>query len=83
MTYTLSYTKLEGNAKRAKALEDTVTYLGWEEFVRISNAIVIADPKPTLEELRKMLPFVGVQGYPVQAWHELLFGQPTEQQEPS
>lgn len=84
-SYTVSYDKLEGNAKRAKAIEDIIGYLGYQEFVRISLAIhagkASGDTINTPRDLRIPLMMCGVQGYPVKAWFELLFGELTPEQE--
>lgn len=83
-TYKTHYDGLEGNTKRAKAIQDIVEYLGWDKFVDLHDAILKESHRTQssassghlgLNELRMMLSFVGVQGYPVKAWYELLFGQ--------
>jgi hypothetical protein len=78
-TYDRNYGDLEGDAKRAKALEDTIGYLGYEEFVRIHNCLLEATDKtgltPSWGEFRLGLMMVGVQGYPAIAWYELAYGR--------
>jgi hypothetical protein len=73
MSYKRDYTALEGDAKRAAALEDVVAYVGWEKFVEVSMTFVKA--KANEQTMRFNLAFfVGIEGYPVRAWYELLFG---------
>lgn len=80
-TYERDYSKLTGNAKRAKAIEDIIEWLGgMEAFVKYSLEIQAEyneenPPPKTPDALRFSLSLIGVQGYPVKAWFELLFGE--------
>jgi hypothetical protein len=72
-TYTTHYDGLESDAKAAKALEDIVQYMGWLKFTELSR-VAREDRDWTLAQWRMTVSFVGVQGYPAQAWYEHLFG---------
>lgn len=67
--YNIDYSLLEGDAKRAKALEDIKEFWGEERFNRIVEALK-ANEAVTLTRLGLILSFGGVEGYPVKALHE-------------
>lgn len=73
-SYTIHYDGLSGDEKRAKAMEDIVNYLGDERFSKI-DAKLRKYESMELEQLRIMLSFAGVQGYPVRAWYESIWGE--------
>lgn len=82
-TYDVSYERLEGHAKRGKAIQDIINYLGQEEFSRVSELLRDARNNGQLathedRQFRTALMLIGVQGYPCRAWFELLFGEPVE-----
>lgn len=69
--YNIDYTELEGKAKRAKALADMRDWLG-PRFDTITTILRDEPNAANLEWLRMALSFAGVQGYPVEAYHEWL-----------
>ena len=78
-TYEKRYDGLKGDALRGKAIQDTINYLGAEQFVNISQLLHQAYAEreftgPDDKQFRFALMMVGVQGYPCVAWYELLFG---------
>ena len=63
MHTTIDYSKLEEPAKSAKALHDTIEYLGQAEFERITKLIV---DQPKKDIIMGLSLFVGIQGFPAQ-----------------
>ena len=72
--YDVDYSKLEGKAKRDKAMADVVDYLGQAKFDEVHPQFVALRKSRgeafTAEQLGFYLMLAGVQGYPVRAWHE-------------
>jgi hypothetical protein len=79
-TYEIVYDQPEGAEKRAKAVADIQSYLGQERYEEISGLLIQAQEAGELRQGFKAmimpLIMVGVQGYPVRAWYETLFGPP-------
>lgn len=76
MHYNRDYSRLEGAAKRQAALEDIRFYLGPEKFDEMSDMFKQYQPPITLDQFAFALSFAGIEGYPVRAWHEEIWGAP-------
>lgn len=74
--YTVDYSNLNNDpiAKHNKAIQDIKEYLGDERFKRITDCMRTDCPNMTLEQFTMAASFAGVQGYPVKAWYNYIFG---------
>ena len=72
--YDISYANLAPDAKRAQAIQDIKDYLGDERYNKMTEIIHQDFQIPlSLEKFRMALSMSGIQGYPVTAWHEVLW----------
>ena len=74
--YYVNYEGMVEPAKSAKALQDIKDYLGVEMFNNVTDAM-----KETIypfEQFQMTMMFMaGIEGYPVKAWYEHVYGQGT------
>lgn len=71
--YTMSYAGLTDEVKSAKALQDIKDYLGEDKFEEVSK-IMRNEMIPYEQFVTAMAIMVGIQGYPVKAWYEHVYG---------
>jgi hypothetical protein len=73
MHYEINYDGLDPIEKHKKAIADVIEYTGQERFDRIISALRTKYPEPpVLEHLELVLSFAGIQGYPVKAiWNHI------------
>lgn len=74
--YTMSYAGLTDEVKSAKALQDIKDYLGEDKFEEVSETMR-NEMIPYEQFVMAMSIMAGIQGYPVQAWYEHVYGQGT------
>ena len=73
MRNTVDYSKLQGEEKQKKALEDICDYLGNEKFDSMNAKFLEAGAiDPGQFEFICMVG--GIEGYPVEAWYMSLYG---------
>ncbi len=76
----VDYSKLTLDEKRAKAIEDIISWMGMNKFVDLQMKILGAfkeeGRRPTVFEW-KMLMYTqaDMDGYPTVAWYEFIFGE--------
>ena len=72
--YDINYANLAPDAKRAQAIQDIKDYLGEDRYNKLTDLIHQEYQLPlSLDEFRMELFMSGIQGYPVVAWHEVLW----------
>lgn len=76
--YTTSYEGLTEVEKHNKAIEDIKEWMGEERFDHITS-LVRDDVKEgreqmTLDQFTMAISLAGVQGYPVKAWYNYIYG---------
>lgn len=71
--YTMSYAGLTDVEKSAKALQDIKDYLGEDKF-ESTTEIMRNEMIPYEQFVMAMSVMAGIQGYPVQAWYEHVYG---------
>jgi len=72
--YDISYPNLAPDAKRAQAIQDIKDYIGEEKYNKLTETIHQDFQLPLgIGEFRMALLMTGIQGYPVIAWHEVLW----------
>lgn len=72
--YDISYEGLDPIAKHNKAIQDIKDYLGNDRFDIVTESAKNMDPPMTLNEFTVAMSFAGVQGYPVKAWYNYIYG---------
>lgn len=72
--YTTNYEGLSEIEKHNKAIEDIKDYMGAEKFEELTKRVKVEYPNWTLEQFRMAVSFAGVQGYPVKAWYNYIYG---------
>lgn len=70
--YDVDYSNLHPQAKHEKAIADIKDYLGEAKFVAITNDFRKYPPQ-SIDALAMYLSIAGVQGYPVRAWHDVIW----------
>jgi len=72
--YDISYANLAPDAKRAQAIQDIKDYLGDDRYNELTDLIhQNYQLPPNLEKFRMAVSMSGIRGYPVVAWHEVLW----------
>ena len=72
--YDISYTNLAPEAKRAQAIQDIKNHLGVNKYDELTEVIHRDFQLPfSLDDFRMALVMSGIHGYPVLAWHEVLW----------
>ena len=72
--YDISYVNLAPDAKRSQAIQDIKDYLGDDRYNELTDLIhQHYQLPPNLEKFRMAVSMSGIQGYPVVAWHEVLW----------
>lgn len=72
--YDVDYSKLDGKAKRDKAIADIKDYVGEEKFADVHKSLVEYHKVRPLSYnvLALNLMLTGISGYPVVAWLDLI-----------
>lgn len=70
--YEVSYAELSPQAAHDKAIADIKDYMGADKFVAITDDFRQYSPQ-SVEALAMYLSIAGVQGYPVRAWHDVIW----------
>ena len=81
--YEVSYKGLEPAEARGKAIDNIQGYLGIPEYHRVSDLLILAREQGEVKTYRDLimpLMMIGVQGFPVSAWYEELFGERSEEE---
>ena len=73
MRVTKSYEDLPMPEKREKAMRDIKAYLGPKKFQELNNKFISAG-KIDSGQFEFICMVGGIEGYPVQAWYENLYG---------
>lgn len=69
----VDYSQMTDAEKFYKAINDCKLYLGDEKFEEVTESAKIE--KPPFSMWAKMLGFMaGIEGYPVTAWYQYIFG---------
>jgi len=72
--YDISYPNLAPDAKLAQAIQDIKDYIGDDRYNKLTDLIHQSYQLPlSIGEFRMALSMSGIQGYPVLAWHEVLW----------
>ena len=74
--YDVDYSTLEGEAKKAKALEDIKEWLGEKKFDEVTELLKSDESSKNFDKFAFYCGLVGVQYYPVEAWFEEIHGGP-------
>ena len=74
MKYEVDYSGITDEAaKQQKAIDDIISYQGQEWFDKVTQAA--RDEPIELQAFANMLDmFAGIEGYPVTAWHNYIYG---------
>lgn len=72
--YTVDYSNLNDDpiSKHNKAIQDIKEYIGDDRFETLTEKF--KQMSPSLEQFELMVSFAGVQGYPVKAWYNYIYG---------
>lgn len=72
--YDIDYSKLPEPEKHNKAIQDIKDWMGVERFDKITELFKQNYPTgPGIDQFNLMCAFVGVSGYPVKAWYNLIW----------
>jgi len=72
--YDINYANLAPHAKRTQAIQDIKNHLGVNKYDELTEVIHQNYQLPlSLDDFRMAVAMSGIQGYPVLAWHEVLW----------
>lgn len=74
--YTMSYAGLTDEVKSARAIQDIKDYLGEDKF-ESTTEIMRREMIPYEQFTMAMAFMAGIEGYPVKAWYEHVYGPGT------
>lgn len=76
MHYDICYSHLDHDpiAKHNKAIQDIKDYLGEDRFNKLTQCVQNEPEQYTFDQFRLAVSFAGIQGYPVRAWYNYVYG---------
>lgn len=71
----IDYAGLDPIAKHNKAIEDVKEFLGKEKFDKLTKEFrEVPQDQMSLDKFTNYVSLAGIQGYPVKAWYNYIYG---------